>query len=145
MYYLQYSMGQCKRDVTPLLTHWCYVFLALTHQSVDYNIWRPEQNGWYVVDNILKCILLKENVYISIQILLKFVPEGPIDNSICSSNGLSPNNQQAIYWINEGSISSQIHLCVTRLNTLRPRQDGRLFGRWHLQMHFLEWIYINFE
>ena len=24
-------MGQCKKDVTPLLTHWSYVFLALTH------------------------------------------------------------------------------------------------------------------
>ena len=24
------SMGQCKKDVTPLLTHWSYVFLALT-------------------------------------------------------------------------------------------------------------------
>ena len=27
----QISMGQCKKDVTPLLAHWCYVFLALTH------------------------------------------------------------------------------------------------------------------
>ena len=25
------SMGKCKKDVTPLLTHWSYVFLALTH------------------------------------------------------------------------------------------------------------------
>ena len=26
-------MGQCKKDVTPLLTHWSYVFLALTHRN----------------------------------------------------------------------------------------------------------------
>ena len=26
------SMGLCKKDVIPLLTHWSYVFLALTHQ-----------------------------------------------------------------------------------------------------------------
>ena len=26
------SMGLCKKDVTPLLTHWSYVFLALTHR-----------------------------------------------------------------------------------------------------------------
>ena len=26
-------MGQCKKDVNPLLTHWSYVFLVLTHQS----------------------------------------------------------------------------------------------------------------
>ena len=25
------------------------------------------------------------------------------------------------------------------LNTLRPRQDGCHFGRWHFQMYFLEW------
>ena len=24
-------MAKCKKDVTPLLTHWSYVFLALTH------------------------------------------------------------------------------------------------------------------
>ena len=26
------SMGQCKKDVTPLLVHWSYIFLALTHR-----------------------------------------------------------------------------------------------------------------
>ena len=26
------SMDQCKKDVTPLLMHWSYVFLALTHR-----------------------------------------------------------------------------------------------------------------
>ena len=26
------SMALCQKDVTPLLTHWSYVFLALTHQ-----------------------------------------------------------------------------------------------------------------
>ena len=28
-------MGQCKKDVTPLLTRWSYVFLALAHRSYD--------------------------------------------------------------------------------------------------------------
>ena len=26
------SMCQCKQDITPLLTHWSYVFLTLTHR-----------------------------------------------------------------------------------------------------------------
>ena len=26
------SMGWCKKDVTPLLTHWSYIFLAPTHR-----------------------------------------------------------------------------------------------------------------
>ena len=32
------SMGQSKKDVTQLLTHWSYVFLALTDQHIpqDY-------------------------------------------------------------------------------------------------------------
>ena len=25
-------MGECKKDITPLLTHWSYVFLASTHR-----------------------------------------------------------------------------------------------------------------
>ena len=32
--FLLISMGQCKKDVTPLLMHWSYVFLALTHWFV---------------------------------------------------------------------------------------------------------------
>ena len=28
-------MGWCKKDVTPLLAHWSYVFLALTHQDEE--------------------------------------------------------------------------------------------------------------
>ena len=35
------SMGLCKKDVTPLLTHWSYVFLALTHR---YGI---ESSDWF--------------------------------------------------------------------------------------------------
>ena len=27
-------MGECKKDITPLLTHWSYIFLALTHQRM---------------------------------------------------------------------------------------------------------------
>ena len=29
-------MGECKKDVTPLLTHWSYVFLALTHRHFPF-------------------------------------------------------------------------------------------------------------
>ena len=32
------SMGESKKDVDPLLTHWSYVFLALTHRYVCYTI-----------------------------------------------------------------------------------------------------------
>ena len=29
------SMGQCKKDVTPVRYQWSYVFLALTHRYVS--------------------------------------------------------------------------------------------------------------
>ena len=31
------SMASCKKDLNPLLTHWGYVFLALTHQNVHFS------------------------------------------------------------------------------------------------------------
>ena len=41
---------------------------------------RPRQNGRYLPDDIFKGIFLNENVSIFIQISLKFVPRGPINN-----------------------------------------------------------------
>ena len=39
-----------------------------------------KQNGRNFADDILKCIFMSENVWIWIEISLKFVPKGPIDN-----------------------------------------------------------------
>ena len=44
-----------------------------------FNALRPRRNRHYA-DYIFKCIFLNENVEISIRILLKFVPKGPIYN-----------------------------------------------------------------
>ena len=41
---------------------------------------RPRQNGRHFADDILKYIFLNENVWIPIEILLKFIHRGPIDN-----------------------------------------------------------------
>ena len=45
------SMGWCKKDVTPLLTHWSYVFLALTHGIVKTTkkiiLYRSKQKSSY--------------------------------------------------------------------------------------------------
>ena len=41
---------------------------------------RPRQNGRRFADAVFKCIFLKENVWISIAISLKFDPNGPINN-----------------------------------------------------------------
>ena len=45
-----------------------------------FNTLRPRQNGHHFPDDIFKWIILNENVWISIDISLKFVPRGPINN-----------------------------------------------------------------
>ena len=52
----------------------------LIHVLISVNTLRPRQNGRHLADDILKCIFLNENIRIPIEISLKFVPKGPIDN-----------------------------------------------------------------
>ena len=44
------------------------------------NTLRPGQNGRHFADDVFKCIFLDENEWISLNISLKFVPTGPINN-----------------------------------------------------------------
>ena len=62
-------MGQCNKDITPLLTHWSYIFLALTHWYVLHKhqvlpyvncclipssaLWDPESCGANEADHCL--------------------------------------------------------------------------------------------
>ena len=48
--------------------------------GTHFNTLRLRQNGRQFPDTIFQCIFLNENVWISIKISLKFVPEGPINN-----------------------------------------------------------------
>ena len=57
-----------------LLTHICVT------RPEWVNLLRPRQQGRHFPDDILKCIFLNENTWISIKISLKFVPKGPINN-----------------------------------------------------------------
>ena len=51
---------------------------------MSFNSSPPEQNGHHFTDHIFKCIFIKEKFCVSIQILLKFVLEGTIDNNSAS-------------------------------------------------------------
>ena len=75
---------------------------------------RPRQNGRLFADDIFKCILLKENVWIPIKISLKFVPKGLINNI--------PALVQIMAWRRPGDkplyepmmVCLLTHICVTR-------------------------------
>ena len=80
----------------------------------DINTLRPDQNGRHFPDDIFKCIFLNENVWISINITLKFVPSGPINNI--------PALVQITAWCQSGNkalsepmlVSLLKHICVTQ-------------------------------
>ena len=78
------------------------------------NSLRPRLNRRPFADDIFKCIFLNENVWISIEISLKFVPKGPINNI--------PALVQIMAWRRPGDkplsepimINSPTHICVSR-------------------------------
>ena len=97
----------------------------------DFNTLRPIQNGHHFPDDIFRCIFLNENLWISIKILLKFVPKGPI-NSI-------PALVMIMAWHRPGDkplsepmpVSLPTHLCVTQpqwVNSPPPGQNGHLLA-----------------
>ena len=79
------------------------------------NTLRPRQDGRHFPDDIFKSIFLNGNVWISIKISLKFVPKGPINNTI-------PAMVQIMAWRRPGdkplSVPMMVrlltHICVTR-------------------------------
>ena len=51
------TMGLCKKDVTPLLMHWSYIFLALSHRKVHNIPWslcvgKPVLSGFPRASNV---------------------------------------------------------------------------------------------
>ena len=81
---------------------------------MTFNTLRPRQNGRRFADDTFRRIFLNENVWISIEISLKFVPKGPINNI--------PALVQIMAWRRSGDkplsepmmISLLTHICVTR-------------------------------
>ena len=78
------------------------------------NSLRPRQNGRHFADDTFKRFFQNENVWISIKISLKFVPNAPINNI--------PSLVQMMAWRRAGDkpssepmmVSLLTHICVTR-------------------------------
>ena len=108
---------QYLQDVITIPCPW-YLLLA-QHSWYEellpaFNTLRPRQNGRHFPDDIFKWIFLNENVWISINISLKFVPRGPINNI--------PILVQVMAWRRSGDkplsepmmVRLPTHICVTR-------------------------------
>ena len=87
------------------------------------NTLRPKQNNRHFADDIFKCIFLNENVWISINISLKFIPKFLIDNI--------SSLVQIMAWRRPGDkplfelmmIILLTHICVTRPQWIKGEKN----------------------
>ena len=68
------------RQIHKYSMKYAYAFCCDLSFGYVFNTLRPRQNGRHFPDDIFKWIFLNENVWILINISLKFVPRGPINN-----------------------------------------------------------------
>ena len=84
--FLNTILATLYQDVTPYQHKYMYSMFKFYHTRIQ---------------------LLNENVLISINMSLNYIPEGPIDYIsalIGSDNGLTPNRRQVIIWTNRGLV-----------------------------------------
>ena len=103
---------------------------------------RTRQNGRHFADDNFKCFFVKENIWISIKISLRFVPKRPIKNN--------PALVQIMAWRRPGDkplsetmmVSLPTHICVTRpqwVNQRRSPQDMTMLTN----LFMIAWCWIQ--
>ena len=109
---------------------WCY---SKPLNCPHFNILRLRQNGRHFPDNIFKCILLNENVWISLKISLNFVPNVQINN-IQVLVKIMPWCRPGDKLLSESMMVSLLtHICVTR-------PQWRCFSTWSQGLFFLSMV-----
>ena len=85
---------------------------------LSFNTLRPGQNGRHFPDDICKFIFLNENIWISIEISMKFVPSDPINNI--------PALVQIMAWRRPGNkpLSEPMMFSLLTHNELMSNQAG---------------------
>ena len=120
-----------------------------------FNTLRPRQNGHHFPDDILKWIFLNENVWILINISLKFVLRGPINNIPALVQIM------AWHWPGDKPLSEPImvrlptHICVTRPQWVKEDRGlfilhslfNKLLMTWQLREpgHQLSWYWPSLQ
>ena len=119
----------------------CTWYLLLAQHSwyeellPTFNTLRQRQNGRHFPDDIFKWIFLNENVWISINISLKFVPRGPINNI--------PTLVQVMAWRRSGDkplsepmmVRLPTHICITR------PQWAKFHYTWKILHSTVRWVF----
>ena len=119
-----------------------------------WNTLRQRQDGRHFPDDDFKRIFLNENVWISIDISLKFIPKGPIDNI--------PALVQIMAWRRSGDkplsepmlVKLWTHICVTRPQWAKSQTAAYQARRWcyickqgsHVSVFYNKtWLIITFS
>ena len=107
------------------------------------NTLRPRQNGCHSADDIFKRIFDIQNIWILINVSLRFVPRGPIDNI--------PALVQIMAWRQPGDkplsepmmVSLLTHICITGPQWVNARSQGIITHRhiWTSITHMVFHIY----
>ena len=84
-----------------------------------FNTLRPRQNGRHFPDDIFKWIFFNENVWILINISLKFVPGGPINNIPTLVQVMAWCRPGASHYLNQWWLNYQCIYASLGLNELK--------------------------
>ena len=109
-----FSMALITSNGAPcdMLHHWYQRIPDFASHGI--NSLRPRRNRRHFADDTFKRIFLNENVSISVEISLKFVPKGPVNNI--------PTLVQIMAWRRPGNrplseptiVRLPMHICVTQ-------------------------------
>ena len=98
------------------------------------NTLRPRQNGHHFADDIFRCILVNENVWIPIKISLKFVPKGAINNILALVKIMAWRRAGDKPLSEPMMVSLPTHIYVTRPQWVNRANSNLLFeAYWYAQ------------
>ena len=103
-----------------------------------FNTLSPRENGRHFSDDILSCIFMNENILISKDLSLKYVPWGLIANryALVQIMALQATNN----YLNQCWHSSPPHICVTRPQWVNNQQNGCHFANNIFKCMFLPFM-----
>ena len=109
-------------------SHWCPFYCrGLCYDILWFNTLRPRQNGRHFPDDSSKCIFWNENVWISLENSLKFVPWGPINNIPALVQIWLGADQATSHYLKQWWYSLLTYICVTRPQRVN---DVNLYKIW---------------
>ena len=110
----------------------CSIVIQISWRSSAYwanidsdNTLKPRQNGHHYAADIFKCIFLKENVWVSFKISLKYVPKVRINNILALFQMIASRRPGDKLLSEPMLVSFLAHICVNR-----PQWVNSLVANW---------------